>query len=79
MQKVLDQQKKRALTVDAFCFNCSVCRTLAYAEIAAGRLHSVKLGRKRLIPDESAEEWFANLDPNHASIDTSIKEAVRAA
>ncbi len=68
MQDILDKYKKRALTVDNFCFTYSVGRTLAYAEIAAGKLHSVKLGKKRLIPFDSAEEWFSNLERPHNQI-----------
>ena len=79
MQKVLDQIKKRALTVDNFCFKYSVGRTLVYAEIAAGKLHSIKIGRKRLIPDDSAEKWFASFDANFASTGVFSEEAQRAA
>ena len=86
MQKVLDQYKKRALTVDNFCFKYSVGRTLAYAEMAAGRLKSITIGRKRLIPSESGEEWFTSYYPHpktdektEAKQDDSDGEASRAA
>lgn len=59
MQTVLDKYSKRALSVDKFCDLYSVGRTLAYNEMAAGRLKSITIGRKRLIPAESAESWFA--------------------
>ena len=68
MQEILDKYKKRALTVDDFCFIYSVGRTLVYEEIAATRLHSVKLGKKRLIPTDAAEEWFSNLEQQHNQI-----------
>lgn len=76
MQNVLDKYRKRALTIDMFCDVYSVGRTLAYAEIAAKRLKSVTIGRKRLIPSEEAEEWFNNLSaqPNAST----SREAARA-
>ena len=79
MQNILDQIRKRALTIDNFCFKYSVGRTFAYAEIAAGRLHSIKIGRKRLVPDDSAENWFANFGANLTSTQVSVGEASRAA
>jgi excisionase family DNA binding protein len=36
-------------------------RTGVYQEINAGRLQTVKCGRRRLIPREAAEEWLARL------------------
>ena len=59
MQTVLYKYSKRALSVDDFCDLYSVGRTLAYNEIASGRLHSFNIGRKRLIPTEAAETWLA--------------------
>jgi hypothetical protein len=60
MQAVVDKYKKRALSVDAFCDLYSVGRTLAYAELTSGRLKSITIGRKRLIPSEDAESWFSS-------------------
>ena len=59
MHTVLDKYQKRTLSVDAFCDLYSVGRTLAYNEMAAGRLRSFTIGRKRLIPAEAAETWLA--------------------
>ena len=36
-------------------------RTGVYQEINAGRLKTVKCGRRRLIPREAAEQWLARL------------------
>jgi excisionase family DNA binding protein len=36
-------------------------RTGVYQEINAGRLKTVKSGRRRLIPREAAEQWLARL------------------
>ncbi len=35
-------------------------RTGVYQEINAGRLKTIKVGRRRLIPYESAKEWLAH-------------------
>lgn len=59
MELTLDKYRKRTLSVDAFCDLYSVGRTLAYNEIAAGRLKSFTIGRKRLIASEAAEQWLA--------------------
>lgn len=37
----------------------SIGRSLVYAEIAAGRLRSVKVGRRRLIPASAIGEYAA--------------------
>lgn len=55
----LEKERKRAFSVDRFCDLYSVGRTLAYNEMSAGRLRSVTIGRKRLIPADAAEEWFS--------------------
>ena len=52
---------KRALSVNEFCAAYSLGRTRTYSEISAGRLSSITIGRKRLIPADSAEAWLANL------------------
>jgi hypothetical protein len=68
MQEVIDKYKKRALSVDVFCDLYSIGRTLAYSEMASGRLQSITIGRKRLIPSENAESWFASFKPQSQSI-----------
>ena len=68
MQAVLDKHKKRALSVDAFCDLYSVGRTMAYAEMSSGRLESITIGRKRLIPCEDAESWFSSFKSHSQSI-----------
>lgn len=52
---------KRALHVDEFCERYGIGRTKAFSEMAEGRLRSVAVGRRRLIPVEAAEAWFASL------------------
>ena len=38
-----------------------VGRTTAYGEIKAKRLHVVKVGKRTLVPADSAESWLKNL------------------
>lgn len=47
---------------DGFCERYGIKRTLAYEEIAAGRLVAVKVGRRTLIRREGAERWLANAE-----------------
>jgi excisionase family DNA binding protein len=57
------QPHKRALTVDEFGEIYGPSRTTTYEEIRSGRLKALKLGRKTLIPRESADAWLAALPP----------------
>lgn len=52
---------RRAFAIREFCFLYGIGRTTAYAEIAAGRLHAVKAGRRTLIIEDAAESWLAAL------------------
>ena len=68
MEHTLDKHRKRTLSIDVFCDLYSVGRTLAYNEIAAGRLKSFTIGRKRLIPAEAAEAWLAGYAPQASTL-----------
>jgi excisionase family DNA binding protein len=39
---------------------CRISRTKFYEEVAAGRLGSVKVGRRRLIPDSAIDAWISD-------------------
>jgi hypothetical protein len=71
------------MSVEAFCRWASVGRTVAYREIAEGRLHARKLGRRTLIPVVEAERWLAGLpspsSEGAAKISTSFPRRVRLA
>jgi hypothetical protein len=49
--------QKRMLSVAEFCHQYGIGKTMAYAEMSAGRLPSVKRGGRRLIPVDGAEAW----------------------
>ncbi len=49
---------KAAFSIEEFCNSYSVGKTTAYEEISSGRLHAVKVGRRTLIPENSAAEWL---------------------
>jgi hypothetical protein len=53
--------KQRAYSIPDFCAAYGVGRSLAYAEIKAGRLKIRKAGRRTIIGLEDAEDWFAAL------------------
>jgi len=48
-----------AFSIDTFCKRYGVGRTLAYGEIAAGRLRAIKVGRRTLITQKDADQWLA--------------------
>jgi hypothetical protein len=52
---------KRAFSIAEFCSLYDVGRTTAYGEIKAKRLHVVKVGKRTLVPADSAESWLKNL------------------
>lgn len=60
--------ESRALTVKDVCARYAIGRTTAFAEIKAGRLLTVKLGRSTRIDMRDAEAWW-----------TSMREASAAA
>ena len=49
---------KAAFSIEEFRDSYSVGKTTAYEEISSGRLHAVKVGRRTLIPENSAAEWL---------------------
>lgn len=52
---------KVAYSITEFCELYGVGRSTAYNEMKKGRLRYVHVGRRRLIPRDAAEEWFASL------------------
>ena len=53
---------KKAFTIDEFIDAYKVGRTITYEELASGRLKSYKLGRRRYISAEAAEDWQRRLE-----------------
>ena len=56
-----DISKKIAYSIPEFCVVASIGRTLVYNEIASGRLKTVKVGRRRLIPTTEGQRWIERL------------------
>jgi excisionase family DNA binding protein len=51
----LNAPEKRALRVNEFCAAYGLSRSTTYKLIAAGKLKTVTVGKRRLIPVEAAE------------------------
>lgn len=49
------------LTVNEFCERYRVSRTTFYKERSAGRLRTIKIGRRTLVRIPDAETWAAQL------------------
>lgn len=47
-----------ARTVQEFCKAYGIGKSKAYEEMAAGNLLKVKVGKRTLIDEESAREWY---------------------
>ncbi len=60
---------KNALSINDFCERYDVGRTYAYQELAAGRLHAHKAGRRTIIPVAEAERWLRSLPAYSASLE----------
>ena len=72
-----------ALSIETFCRWASIGRTVAYREIAEGRLQVRKLGRRTLIPVAEAERWLNALpspsSEGAAKISPSFPRPIRLA
>jgi excisionase family DNA binding protein len=55
---------KRVITIKEFCQAYAIGRTSTYGEINAGRLKTVRLGRRTLIPVDNAEAWLETIREN---------------
>jgi excisionase family DNA binding protein len=60
---------QRAMSISAFCQIFNIGRTSTYAQIRAGRLKVRKVGRRTLIGDDDAEEWWRSLPEHHRGQD----------
>jgi hypothetical protein len=52
---------KLLMTLPEFLTLCSISRTAAYREAAAGRLRFTKCGRRTLVADQDAKAFVASL------------------
>jgi len=50
--------ERLALTVEEAAQRLGMTRKALYGHLAAGRIPSIKLGRRRLIPVQSLERWL---------------------
>lgn len=55
------EKHKRASSLADFCSRYGIGRTRTYDEINAGRLKVVKVGKRTLVPEDSAESWLKSL------------------
>jgi hypothetical protein len=60
---------QRGMSIRAFCETYGVGRPKAYAEIKAGRLKAKKAGRRTIIGEEAAEEWWRSLPELQEALD----------
>lgn len=56
-----NQNPVSAYTIKQFCEEFGIGRSLAYAEIAAGRLRSRKVGKRTLVMRSDVERWAESL------------------
>jgi hypothetical protein len=64
-----------AYSFSSFCNAAEIGQTLAYDEIAAGRLKVVRVGRRTLIPVEAARAWLASLPEGVAGEPAAPRQA----
>jgi excisionase family DNA binding protein len=57
----MQEEHKRLFGVAEASALTGIGRTTLYSELSAGRLASVKVGRRRLIPREALDEYVARL------------------
>jgi excisionase family DNA binding protein len=56
-----------AMSVETFAKSHGIGRTIAYREIAAGRLRAAKVGKRTLITAEAAADWRALISQRPAA------------
>jgi excisionase family DNA binding protein len=54
-EKKKDAAPRRALRINAFCAAYGLSRSTAYRLMADGKLQTVKVGNRRLVPVDAAE------------------------
>ena len=67
----------RALTIEDVCERYSVGRTTVFAEIKAGRLRAVKLGRSTRIDARDAECWWQSARGASEPVDVDHRDLWR--
>ena len=53
-----EDQRQRGLTVETFCDRYGIGRSKFYEERAAGRIKARRIGKRLIVTDTDAEEWF---------------------
>lgn len=61
MSNIPANPAKIALTVDEFVRLANISKSHFYRQLKAGRIKSVKVGHKRLIPASEPSAWLARL------------------
>jgi excisionase family DNA binding protein len=56
-----EPSKPRLLSIKQAVYELGISRTAVYELIAAGKIKTVKIGRRRLIPSEAIEGFIAGL------------------
>ena len=54
----ISQRQKRVMTVAEFCRDYSLSKTKAYEYMNQGKLRSLKMGAKRVITVDAAEDFL---------------------
>ena len=62
----MDPSSRIAFSVTEFATLVSLGRTQIYKEIASGRLHPVKVGKRTLITANEAQHWLERLAATNA-------------
>lgn len=56
-----EKHRKRVMTVAEFCRDYSLSKTKAYEYMNQGKLRSLKLGAKRVITVDAAEDFLTSM------------------
>lgn len=57
----MEHEQPLLLTIDETIERARTSRATLYREIKAGRLHTVKLGRRRYVTPQAAADWIQRL------------------
>jgi excisionase family DNA binding protein len=72
----MESSSRIAFSVDEFAKSAGLGRTQIYKEIASGRLHPLKVGKRTLITANEAQRWLERLATSHAPKSATIRNGI---
>lgn len=59
-------KKPHPRSIDGFCDRHGIAKQTCYNEINSGKLKTIKVGRRRIIPEVAEQQWLADKGVSNA-------------